>query len=129
MINVPLQIYEGPLIQVPATPSGNLPDGTPLYELTERFYVRSQFLGERSYQWPYTNSGRLSQVSSLAFFCFECGDLWARRTTAPGYWHAVGRLCPKHGGGSLLLPGEVDVLDDWPIALITYEFILESKEL
>lgn len=126
---VPFQVYEGPAIQVSATLRGRLPDGRPLYLLTERFLVRNQYLGEVVHDWMYTNNERLSQTGSTAFFCQLCGDIWARRVITPEWWRSYERRCERHGDGSLLLPGEDDVLDDWPLALITYEFILATKDL
>lgn len=129
MVLVPHQVFDGPEITVEATIRDRLPDGRPLYVYRERFYIRSRFIGEVTQEWYYTNNERLSQVRSFAFFCQLCGDIWARRITTPSYWQPDRRLCEKHGGGSLLLSGEADVLDDWPLALITYEFIIATKDL
>ncbi len=51
---------------------------------------------------PYDRRGR-ARLESLAFFCPQCGEIWARIEAADKSlpWYAAHQPCPRHGTGSL----------------------------
>ena len=49
-------------------------------------------------------SVRGSHITSLAFFCPKCGQIWARIESVDLPWYCVHQLCPLHGYGSLNHP-------------------------
>lgn len=115
-------------VQAEAYLRGRLPDGRPLYQLFETFYVGKKFLGGHYIEWLYTNGEQLSSSPSTAYFCSHCGDVWARRVTIPEWWCVVPRYCARHGDGSLITESELQILEHLPISIITYEFILASNK-
>lgn len=102
--------------------------GLPLLELQETFYLGKRFLGSHRVDWFRTNNDRLAQLASEALFCPACGDIWARRTLIPGWWDVRVRPCARHGNGSLVRENELSILEEFPEAIITYEFILQSNK-
>ena len=65
---------------------------------------------------------------NTAFFCPECGDIWARRVFADlpplQEWRVELRYCPRHGDGTMLLRPQdvVDLIDPSP-SFLTHELL------
>lgn len=79
---------------------------------TFKYYLGGAYQGSavRRYD-PRTARGAL--ISSLAFFCPKCGEIWARIDGGEEFpWYCAQQRCPLHGTGSLNHP--YDYADDYP---------------
>lgn len=98
-------------------------------------HVETFFVGNRRICEIHVPTGspatETQAVSSAAFFCPACGDIWGRRFMQPDPrwtsrgWRPYVRECPRHGGGSLIFPLEEDRLSDpfhnYPPELLLWE--------
>lgn len=72
---------------------------------------------------------------SLAFFCPQCGEVWARRIISPGTrWNAITHECPKHRSprycepeGSIWMNYNKDYLEHLPLEVLRYETLLRLE--
>lgn len=81
-----------------------------------------------------------SELLGQAFFCSECGDIWARKwavpqgalPTKPSFWICAPRSCTKHGNGSLFehlteFCGFVEDAANAPRQLLLHEFLCATN--
>lgn len=75
--------------------------------LTQHFLIEGKYLGQAL---------RPPGSPSLGFFCYECGEVWARApvdgppTTCPTKWHYLASLCRRCGARhqyTLTVPGSL----------------------
>lgn len=125
---IPFRPFGAPeAFQVPALIRSYQGNGLPILELSERFILRGARMGSWTIPWFRTNGGELHTVSSTAFFCPRCAEIWARRVILNEWWSVESRLCDRHGYGSLLWESDLQLLGYLPLAVISYEFILETN--
>jgi hypothetical protein len=72
---------------------------------------------------------------SIAFFCYECGDVWARlRSSFHTNWRITGRICDKHiqrepfeTPGTLFMKWEPQIEEAMPRAVLLREWSLHDR--
>lgn len=97
---------------------------------TQTFWVRDGPSGQSSRDYDQVH-GRPVPPEGCAYFCPDCGEVWAR-VSIPGRPFAVfARLCERHCrgwlsnvGGSLWLDWHRDFNESIPMTLLMREFCL-----
>lgn len=72
---------------------------------------------------------------SLAFFCPQCGDIWARRVITPATpWNVLTRECRKHKAprycepeGSVWIAYNTEYVKNLPKSVLRYETLLRLE--
>jgi len=106
-------------------------DGTMHEIYTANIFIENAWYGSFQY-----DSGRADirwHRSGFAYFCFSCGDIWARVVVTDSNNNSQGfTLCParceKHGDGSLLQPLLTPLWELFPEPFMRKEFIRLLKE-
>ena len=106
-------------------------DGTPLHR--QHIFVGGRLLGSRDVRPFQTNGGEFAKFTSVVYVCPVCGEVWARTifdlvpTHTPSDWNdqyvAALKPCYTHGAGYILSGPELDYLEDFPNAVLKYEFL------
>jgi len=105
---------------------------------TQRFFIRGQPFGaaERGLVFIHAEA---CQPWSIAFFCPQCGDVWAKAEIEGSRYHVYTHPCDKHPSrtpvwindvpGSILLPLDKDYNDALPLAVLKREFDLIAEHV
>lgn len=102
---------------------------------TQHFTVSGRYLGNRQVDgWLKDSTFGTRRTYSVAYFCPQCGDIWARLLVEGSDWtQCWSESCPKHGGGHIdrtckfeWWPCELE--KDWPIEAVRYVLLRELSE-
>ena len=104
---------------------------------TQQFFVGSKYYGSSTILCPpIREHGYSIPPTAYAYFCPDCGAIWARRVIADHHgtqepFFALVAHCEKHATrgmpGSLQHPLEPNQLKLWPEEMIRYEFAQAMK--
>lgn len=88
----------------------------------ESYFIGSRLLGAANWDLPEC------AAQSVAYFCMECGEVWARRSIFPSSgWQVAKTVCLKCGDGRLLLDVQVnsflDGVDSFPLEVLQWDFL------
>jgi len=74
----------------------------------------------------YMHHGVKHIPSSIAFVCYQCGDLWARITVRGQRFFTQRRLCPTCGPG-FIIPTDIENFPDIPKSALQSEIVAISS--
>ena len=105
------------------------PDGTAHETGHVQIFVRTQSLGEFLID-PGEHADMRWPRSSLAYFCGQCGEIWARMLWMSCFgrveqWQVVKHPCERCGGGCLAVEGFEPLLAYLPAAVLAREYTIE----
>lgn len=101
---------------------------------TQTWIINSKMLGQTPCKAEHVHS-ELHPPVSLAFFCPQCGEVWARRIITPSIrWNVLTRECNKHQaprycepGGSIWINYNGDYTYNLPKPVLRYETLLRLE--
>ena len=83
--------------------------------LQQDFFVDGKYLGSGQ-RYPIPRIGHGESVTSYAFYCTKCGEVWARAPIAGArwqFWTVPCRKCPPSFPSFFTVPGSIWTTWDW----------------
>lgn len=95
---------------------------------TLHYFLEDKYIGTGVANDFYTSYMQRWVPWSMAYFCRDCGNIWARIINDNNpKWQVRMRRCPKHGPAQLYIPFQPSYVEGMPIELLAREFLIAYK--